>query len=81
MTSFTPIIPEGMEIFYDDYQFSPAVQVGEMLVISGQLGIGEDGAIPEDIATQMDNAFQAIGQVLATAWSELHPLPQGRTLV
>ncbi len=64
MTSFTPIVPEGMEAYYQDYQFAPAVRSGDLVVISGQLGFDADGSLPEDPRIQMNNAFQAIGHIL-----------------
>ena len=64
MSVFTPVVPEGMETYYNDYQFSPAVRSGDLLIISGQLGFNEDGALPEDPAAQMANAFAAIGYIL-----------------
>ena len=66
MNVFEPIVPEGMESFYDDYQFSPAVRSGDLLIVSGQLGFNEDGSIPADPATQMRKAFEAIGYILAS---------------
>ena len=42
MSVFTPVVPEGMEAFYNDYQFSPAVKCGDFLIISGQLGFDAD---------------------------------------
>ena len=64
MSSFTPIIPEGMEPFYNDYQFAPAVRAGDLIIISGQLGFDDDGSLPDDAAAQMANAFGAIAYIL-----------------
>ncbi len=64
MSAFIPIIPEGMEAYYNDYQFAPAVKSGELLIISGQLGFDQDGNLPKELASQMDNAFQAVGYIL-----------------
>ncbi len=66
MSVFTPVVPEGMEAFYNDYQFSPAVKCGEFLIISGQLGFDADGSLPADISQQIANAFAAIGQILSS---------------
>ena len=66
MSSFTPIIPDGMESFYNDYQFAPAVKSGDLMIISGQLGFADDGSIPDDPGKQMKNAFNAIGYILAS---------------
>ncbi|QCY09433.1 RidA family protein [Pseudomonas sp. MPC6] len=64
MSTFIPVIPKGMETYYNDYQFSPAVRSGDLLIISGQLGFNPDGSLPEDPANQINNAFQAIGYIL-----------------
>ncbi len=66
MSVFTPVVPEGMEAFYNDYQFSPAVKCGDFLIISGQLGFDADGSLPSDVNQQMANAFAAIGQILSS---------------
>ena len=66
MSVFTPVVPEGMESFYNDYQFSPAVKCGEFLIISGQLGFDADGSLPADVSKQIANAFAAIGQILSS---------------
>ena len=64
MSAFTPVIPEGMEAYYDDYKFAPAVRAGDLLIVSGQLGFDADGTLPADPGAQMRNAFAAIGHVL-----------------
>ena len=66
MSVFKPIIPEGMEAFYNDYQFAPAVRSGDLLIVSGQLGFDDDGSIPADPTAQINKAFQAIGHILAS---------------
>ena len=64
MSIFTPIIPQGMETYYNDYQFAPAVRSGDLMIISGQLGFNPDGSLPSEPASQINNAFQAIGYIL-----------------
>ncbi len=64
MSAFTPVIPEGMEAYYEDYKFAPAVRAGDLLIVSGQLGSDADGALPPDPVAQMRNAFGAIDQIL-----------------
>jgi 2-iminobutanoate/2-iminopropanoate deaminase len=44
--------------------FSEAVRVGDMLYMSGQLGIGPDGKLPEGIDAQAKQAMDNIGAVL-----------------
>ena len=64
---FSPVIPEGMQSFYDDYQFAPAIRAGNLLIISGQLGFNENGTLPDNAMEQMENAFGAVGLILASA--------------
>jgi reactive intermediate/imine deaminase len=47
--------------------FSDAVRVGDMLYLSGQLGIGADGKLPEGIEAQTKQALDNIGAVLKRA--------------
>jgi 2-iminobutanoate/2-iminopropanoate deaminase len=46
--------------------YSPAVRAGEWVVLSGQLGLGADGALVEGgVAAQAARAFANVGGVLA----------------
>lgn len=47
--------------------FSDAVRVGDTLYLSGQLGIGLDGKLPEGIEAQTKQALENIGTVLKRA--------------
>jgi reactive intermediate/imine deaminase len=47
--------------------FSDAVRVGDVLYLSGQLGIGADGKLPEGIEAQTKQALDNIGAVLKRA--------------
>jgi reactive intermediate/imine deaminase len=44
--------------------FSDAVRVGDMLYLSGQLGIGQDGKLPAGIEAQSRQTMDNIGAVL-----------------
>jgi reactive intermediate/imine deaminase len=44
--------------------FSDAVRVGDILYLSGQIGIGPDGKLPEGIEAQAKLAMDNIGAVL-----------------
>jgi 2-iminobutanoate/2-iminopropanoate deaminase len=44
--------------------FSDAVRVGDVLYLSGQLGIGTDGKLPEGIEAQTKQALDNIGAIL-----------------
>ena len=47
--------------------FSDAVRVGDTLYLSGQLGIGTDGKLPEGIEAQTKQALENIGTILKRA--------------
>jgi reactive intermediate/imine deaminase len=47
--------------------FSDAVRVGDTLYLSGQIGIGADGKLPDGIEAQTKQAMDNIGAVLKRA--------------
>jgi 2-iminobutanoate/2-iminopropanoate deaminase len=47
--------------------FSDAVRVGDVLYLSGQLGIGADGKLPDGIEAQTKQALENIGAILKRA--------------
>jgi reactive intermediate/imine deaminase len=47
--------------------FSEAVRVGDTLYLSGQLGIGADGKLPDGIEAQTKQAMDNIGAILKRA--------------
>lgn len=47
--------------------FSDAVRVGDVLYLSGQLGIGADGKLPAGIEAQTKQALDNIGAILKRA--------------
>ena len=47
--------------------FSDAVRVGDTLYLSGQLGIGADGKLPEGIEAQTKQALENVGGILKRA--------------
>jgi 2-iminobutanoate/2-iminopropanoate deaminase len=47
--------------------FSDAVRVGDTLYLSGQLGIGADGKLPESIEAQTKLALDNVGAILKRA--------------
>jgi enamine deaminase RidA (YjgF/YER057c/UK114 family) len=61
------VIPQGMEQYYDQFHFSPAVKDGDHLYCSGVIGVGPDGKAPVDPETQFTQAFELLKSVLTTA--------------
>jgi len=47
--------------------FSDAVRVGDILYLSGQIGIGADGKLPDGIEAQTKQAMDNIGAILKRA--------------
>ena len=47
--------------------FSDAVRVGDVLYLSGQLGLGADGKLPDGIEAQTKQALENIGAILKRA--------------
>lgn len=61
------VIPEGMEHYYDQFHFAPAVKDGNRLYCSGVIGLGSDGKPSADPETQFTHAFEQLQSVLTTA--------------
>jgi len=47
--------------------FSDAVRVGDLLYLSGQLGLGADGKLPDGIEAQTRQAMDNVGAILKRA--------------
>ncbi len=62
-----PIIPESMRGSYEAFQFAPATRVGDLLILSGQIGVGPDGNAIPDLEAQFTRAFEQIGEILHEA--------------
>jgi len=61
------VIPKGMEQYYDQFHFSPAVKDGNRLYCSGVIGVGPDGKASADPEAQFTQAFESLKSVLTTA--------------
>ena len=58
------IVRAGDEWFYKDFHAASAHRVGRTVYISGELGTGPDGGLPEDPKAQMRNAFENLSDTL-----------------
>lgn len=67
MKKFEVVNPAGTESTYQRFGFSQGVKVNGMLICSGQVGSNPDGSVPENIADEYHNAWQAVGRVLEAA--------------
>jgi len=61
------VIPKGMEQYYDQFHFAPAVKDGDRLYCSGVIGVDAEGKASPDPETQFTQAFESLQSVLTTA--------------
>ncbi len=61
------ILPDSSRGVYDAFHFAPGVRVGDLVVLSGQIGTTASGQIPQDAAEEFRNAWNAVGAVLNAA--------------
>ena len=65
------IIPASQQAMYDNFPFAPGVKAGNLLVMSGQVGMDGSGKCPEDLVEQFRLAFQNVEAVLLEAGGDL----------
>ena len=68
------INPAGTEMIYDSMQFSQAVQVGNMMWVSGQVGMNQKFEMAEGIEAQTRQAFINLKKVLNEAGGSLEDI-------
>jgi len=61
------VIPDGMQVQYEEWHIAPGLLVGNTLYCSGQIGIDPDGTVSSDPETQFRRAFEHVGKVLEAA--------------
>lgn len=61
------IVPDASRRAYESFHFAAAVRAGNLLILSGQIGLGEDGKLPESAQEEFRNAWRSIGQTLTHA--------------
>lgn len=77
MPKFEPVIPTSLELLQTKRGYSPGVQLGPVLLISGMLGRKADLTIVTEPEAQLVQLFENMGAVLAEAgcaWSDLAEL-------
>ena len=67
MKKSAQVIPAAMRATYERFHFAAAVRAGDLLLCSGQLGVGPDGRGIADPAAQFAAAFANVKAVLAEA--------------
>ena len=65
------IIPASQQAMNDNFHFAPGVKAGNLLVMSGQVGMDGSGKCPEDLVEQFRLAFQNVEAVLLEAGGDL----------
>lgn len=65
------INPPPTQVFYDNFHFSQATRVGDMIWVSGQVGIDASMTPGKGIEEQAHMAFQALKNVLEEAGASL----------
>lgn len=64
---FDVVIPPGHEQTYASWHFAPAVRTGNTIYVSGVIGVGGDGKVPDDPSEEFTNAFAQLTATLAAA--------------
>lgn len=62
--------PDGDTIF-GKFGYSAAVRAGDFLYVAGQIGLNEDGTIPDTDAGQIENAFRRMQLVIEAAGASM----------
>jgi enamine deaminase RidA (YjgF/YER057c/UK114 family) len=65
------IVPPPFQAFHDAYHFSPATRVGDLIWVSGQVGLDAAMKPGEDMQAQARLAFEALKAVLESAGASL----------
>jgi enamine deaminase RidA (YjgF/YER057c/UK114 family) len=71
MAKIRLVNPPGTEAIYESYKFSQAVVADGRVDVAGQVGLGADFSVPEDIRGQTRNALTNLKNVLEAAGSSL----------
>jgi reactive intermediate/imine deaminase len=65
------INPPGTESIYESFKFSQAVVCGDHVEVAGQVGVGPDFQVPDEVREQARLAFANLRNVLEAAGSSL----------
>ena len=76
MSKLELINPPGTEAIYESFKFSQAVVAGGRVDVAGQVGLGPDMKIPDEIGAQARYAFENLKTVLEAAGSSLAEVTQ-----
>src|SRR6266436_1303821 len=68
---FAAIVPPSLKAASETYQFSPAVRIGDQILISGIVGVDPEGRLPPDFRSQAENVFTTLEAILNEAGATL----------
>jgi enamine deaminase RidA (YjgF/YER057c/UK114 family) len=71
MAAPRPIVPDNLRAQYERLHFAPAVRVGELVLVSGVIGVEADGTCSSDPEQQFETAFASLEHLLETAGGTL----------
>lgn len=74
MSNREAIMPAGHETAYERFQLAPAFRVGDTLYVSGVIGRGAQGHVPEDVRAEYAAVFDGLAKAVAAAGPELADL-------
>jgi len=69
--TFTAIVPLSLKAASETYQFTPAVRIGDQILISGIVGFDAEGRLPPDFRSQAENVFTTLEAILNEAGATL----------
>ncbi len=71
MSTRQPIIGKGEEAAYERFHFAPAFRIDDTIYVSGIIGRGVDGRIPDTAAEEFTAAFAQLAATLEAAGSSV----------
>jgi enamine deaminase RidA (YjgF/YER057c/UK114 family) len=67
----TIVVPKAAQVMYDRFHFAQATRVGDMIWVSGQVGVDANFQPGEGMTAQAEQAFESLEAVLAEAGASL----------
>lgn len=74
MTQRKAIFPADRHALYEQHGYSAAIQSGDLLFVSGQVGSRSDGSPEPEFTRQVELAFENLKAVLAAAGCSLNDI-------
>ena len=71
MTERRAVVPEAQRRTYERFHFAPAFRVDNTIYVSGVIGTGADGTLPESPSEEFGNVFAELAATLAEAGASM----------